>query len=184
MRYITLPFKRFRDAEEGSLTLETVLIVPALFWAFVGCYTFYDAFRQKAEIVRSSYSIADMLSRETNAIDQTYINGLNNAFDVLTNTGSTTHMRVTVVIYDGDDDEFDLGWSNVAGSVDPLTKADLNSGTWTNVIPTMASSDTAVIVETWATFTPIFDSMGLDATTLNEVNIVRPRFAAQLTWDS
>lgn len=175
---------RFRSDDDGSLTIEAALILPLLFWTYVGCYTYFDAFRQKSEIVRSSYSIADMLSRETNAVDQSYINGLNTAYDLLTTTGSGTEIRVTVVIYDEDDDEFDLGWSSVAGARNPLTKADLNSLEWTSKIPLMADTDSAVIVETWSNFDPVFGWGGLGATEIAQINIVRPRFAAQLVWDS
>jgi Flp pilus assembly protein TadG len=184
MKNIKHYINRFRDDDQGSLTIEAVLILPFLFWAYVGCYTYFDAFRQKTEIVRSSYSIADMLSRETNAIDQDYIDGLNTAYDLLTNTGAATELRVTVVIYDEDDGEFDLGWSNVAGTKPALTKGDLNSAEWLGRIPAMADADSAVIVETWSTFTPVFAGVGISTSELEQINIVRPRFAAQLPWES
>ncbi len=177
-------FTRFRSDDDGSLTVEAALILPLLFWTYVGSYSYFDAFRQKAEVVRSSYSIADMLSRETNAVDQTYINGLNTAYDLLTTSGSGTEIRVTVVIFDEDDDEFDLGWSSVSGSRPPLSKADLNSSVWTSRIPVMADADSAVIVETWSNFDPVFGWGGLEASELAQINIVRPRFSAQLVWDS
>lgn len=184
MKNLKLHIARFRSDDDGSLTIEAALILPLLFWAYVGCYTYFDAFRQKSEIVRSSYSIADMLSRETNAIDQTYIDGLNTAYDLLTSTGTGTEIRVTVVIFDEDDDEFDLGWSNVSGSRQPLSKADLNSSAWTSRIPIMSDADSAVIVETWTDLNPVFGWGGLNDAEVSQVNIVRPRFAAQLVWDS
>ncbi len=184
MRNLKQLLSRFRSDDDGGLTIEAALILPLLFWTYVGCYTYFDAFRQKAEIVRSSYSIADMLSRETNAIDQNYINGLNTAYDLLTASGTGTEIRVTVVIFDEDDDEFDLGWSNVSGGRSPLSKADLNSSEWKARIPVMADADSAVIVETWSNFDPVFGWGGLTAGELGQINIVRPRFAAQLVWDS
>ena len=37
--------RRFRADESGSLAIETVLIVPALFWAFIGLFSIFDAYK-------------------------------------------------------------------------------------------------------------------------------------------
>ncbi len=174
---------RFWRRDDGVLSVEAVLMMPMLLFAYAGLFTIYDAFRVQNLNVRGSYTISDMLSRESQCIDNDYISGLNGILAVLTQSQYPTVLRVSVISFDADTEQFELEWSQVSGGgsdILPLTQATLTSKK--DEIPIMAPSDIAVIVETWSGFVPMMD-FGLDAFYFENFVVTRPRFVNQLHWD-
>lgn len=183
--------RRFRRDERGTLSVETAMFFPLLIFTFVGIYTFFDGFRTQNINVRASYTIADMLSRETNMIDDDYIEGLNKVLGLLTKSDYETILRITVVTMDAhdkttpDDDEYQLVWSEVEGGTGQYVKA-LTPATLSTIedrIPIMDHGDINIVVETWSGFVPIFD-FGIDPYYFEHLVVTRPRFGPQLCWES
>ncbi len=185
MRKLLTCLRRFRRSERGSFSVETVLVFPLLLFCYAGLFTFFDAYRTLNLNVRGSYTIADMVSRETNPITPTYMQGLNRILSVLTKSEDPTILRITVVTYDADAQEYQLVWSAVDGGsgahIVPITEGTL--GQVESRIPLMAHGDINVVVETWASFVPMMN-WGLDAQYFANLVITRPRFAPQLLWSS
>ncbi|MDF0600139.1 pilus assembly protein [Psychromarinibacter sp. C21-152] len=173
---------RFRRSERGSYSVETVLIFPLLIFAYAGLMTFFDGFRTLNMNLRASYTIADMLSRETNRIDMTYANGLNSMLTLLTRSGKPTLLRVSQVSYDADNDELGLSWSVVSGGsgnyIVPLTQDTLD--TIEDQIPIMADGDVNLVIETYSAFEPFMTWHGFDAFYFENLVVTRPRFAPHL----
>ena len=174
---------RFWRREDGVLSTEAALIMPMLLFAYAGLFTIYDAFRVQNLNVRGSYTISDMLSRETGCIDSTYLSGLNNVLSVLTQSQYPTILRLSVISYDEDADEFNLEWSKVdGGGGDIPDHSGATLATLEDKIPMMSGTDIAIIVETWSGFVPMMD-FGLEAFYFENFVVTRPRFANQLHWD-
>ncbi len=67
--------RRFWQETEANLTVETILVLPILLWAFFATFVFFDAFRARSLAIKGNYAVADLLSRETQAIDMDYLRG-------------------------------------------------------------------------------------------------------------
>lgn len=172
--------RHFLKGTRGSMTVEAALILPLLFWALIATLVFFDAFRQQNIAMKASYTLSDLISRETDTLSPDDIDGLNGVFDYLTFSNHPSWIRVTSIRWDATDAEFKVNWSHATKDNDALT--DLTLQDKANIIPAMAVGDSVVLVETYMIYEPPF-RVGLDANwTVNAV-VTRPRFASQVVFD-
>jgi hypothetical protein len=175
-------FRRFGRDTSGSLSVEAAIMAPGLIGALFLMFTIFDIFRLDATNSKAAYTIGDLLSRETDPVDQEFIDGMKEIFDYIVLKNEATWLRVSVVRFDGDDDEMKLVWSHSSGDgVSPLT--DTTFSTIEAEIPSMAEEDTVIVVETFmpyqvrVPFLKVIDSFAFKNTI-----ITRPRFSSQLVW--
>lgn len=169
-----------RDTD-AMLSVEAAIMVPLLVFFLATLYTIFDIFRYDATNSKAAYTIGDLLSRETEPVDQAFIDGMKDIFDYMTLANpSSTWLRVSVVRYDGDDEEFKLVWSEGSTGVVSLTPETMD--VVEHHIPEMAEEDTVIVVET---FMPYVMPMpvGMRDFSYRNVVVTRPRFASQLLWD-
>jgi hypothetical protein len=174
--------KGFKRDEDGSIAVETVILVPMLFWVFLSTLSIFHAYRQHSISQKAGYTIGDMISRETNPIDQSYLIGAQKLLQFLTLTElQDTTLRVSSVKYDLADDEFKKNWSKVQGTA-KIEFTDADVAALGDRLPVMKDGEHIIIVETWLDYDPPFDT-GL--ATHDVVNFVftRPRYAPQVCWD-
>ena len=173
--------RRFLRRDRGVISAEGIIILPILIWAFLGTFTVFEAFRQKSVSLKASYTIADMLSRQVNAVDSADIAGLNQVFDYLTYSRDPSWIRVTSVYWDAGQSKFRRSWSNATHSHTALNDQTLQD--FVVYIPAMATGDTVLLVETYLYYRPVFD-MGLTEGWSRHVIVTRPRFASQVIFSS
>ena len=170
--------KRALGDERGSFSIEAVLMFPLLVWAFVAMYVFFEGLRESNINLKATYTISDLLSRETDLIDETYLAGINNVYGWLSRSANPVSMRVTVVRYDQGTNRHVKVWSRgIAGRLD-LTQEQVDAQI-TPHVPIMADADTAIVVETWTTYDPLMD-IGLSDTEIHNLVVTSPRFSEQL----
>jgi Flp pilus assembly protein TadG len=174
--------RRFLRASGGGLTVETVLLLPMLFFFYVAAYVWYDAFRSQNLTLKASYTIADMISRETVPVSEAYLNGLNTVFDFMTQSNAPTDVRVTAVkcIADCLDDDLrrlEMCWTWASGTV-PVHD-EQSFAAVQDTIPLMVLGDTVIITETFLLYEPAFNVL-LDTKTLTNRIVTRPRFVPQI----
>ncbi|MEQ8923293.1 MAG: hypothetical protein RLO38_22495 [Roseovarius confluentis] len=169
--------KALKD-EKGSFSVEAILMFPLLVWAFMAMYVFFEGLRESNINLKATYTISDLLSRETDLIDETYLAGVNDVYAWLSRSANPVSMRVTVVRYDAASDSHVSIWSRgVAGKPD-LTQEEVDN-IITPRVPIMADASTAIVVETWSTYDPIMD-IGLTDTNIHNLVVTTPRFTEQL----
>lgn len=157
------------------------MVFPLLAWAYMGMYFFFDAYRQQNVNLKAAYTVSDMLSREVDVIQANDITGLNRVLDFLTASAQPTQIRISVVYYDEDTDRHVLVWSRgTRGKLD-LTQNQITDS-YSEEIPIMADSDTAILVETWSYYEPTVD-LGLPSVVFDNVIVTSPRFAPQLCYE-
>lgn len=179
--YLKQRAAEMRDDTRGSVSLELILVVPLLIWAYLGLFVYFDAYRQQNVNIKAAFTVADLLSREFEEIDQNYIDEMNDVLEWLTYGRQDTDLRVTVVVWDEANTELDMVWTARADSTPDLTETEMREQLGPYV-PMMPDGDTAIVVETWATYRPLAD-VGLPADTqLNNVVVISPRFVPQLKW--
>ncbi|MDX1780595.1 MAG: hypothetical protein R3256_04665 [Thalassovita sp.] len=171
---------RFGAESEGSVALESVIVAPFLFWVFLASYVYFDAYRQTSVNIKANYTIGDLLSRETEAINDSYIDSMQSLFSFLAKSNSSPRIRVSVAMWDEEDGLFKLDWSEARNGAVAMTDVDINA--MANELPTLMDNERIILVETWSHYTPLFE-VGLDESDIYERSITSPRFAPQLVWD-
>jgi Flp pilus assembly protein TadG len=57
--------------EDGTLTIEFLILAPIMFWTFIATLAYFDAYRTEAISEKAVMTIADMFSRESDYVDDT-----------------------------------------------------------------------------------------------------------------
>ncbi|MFW2543309.1 TadE/TadG family type IV pilus assembly protein [Primorskyibacter sp. 2E107] len=170
--------KRFRRDEEGYVTLEALIVMPVLLWLFAACWVYFDAFRQQSVNQKANFVISDMLSRETDEIDGSYVDNTYALLNVLTQANGTgTALRLTLVTYNGDTDHWDFVWSDSRGDIGALGSGDMQN--YQDRLPSGIAGDQLILVENWDDHNPVF-KIGLDAFTITAYSFTRPRYSPKM----
>ncbi|SMO49163.1 hypothetical protein [Ruegeria faecimaris] len=169
--------------ESGVLTVEALLVFPMLVWTITGAFTYFDGFRQSASNLKAAYTVGDLISRETGTITDTYITSLHSLLVAMVNNRSQMNLRVSLVVFDEEDDRHYVRWSTARGYDSIWT--DDNIDRMRDNLPPMPNQDTLIIVETANAYIPVFDSIyGVDFLKGDHVfeNFVftRPRFTNEV----
>lgn len=172
--------RSFGKETRASVAIETAMILPILFWAFMASYGFFDAYRQRSVAEKAAFTIADMLSRETLEINNTYLDNTQELLGFLTRT-TGPQLRVSVVRWDGSDQSYKIVWSEGRGGRGGLPEGPISD--WDNRLPIMPDTDRLIVVETGVHFKPVF-KIGIDEHDMESFVFSRPRFAPQLKWES
>lgn len=173
--------RQFAVDVRGSVSVEVAIILPVLLWAFVAMWVFFDAYKTRSTTEKAAFTISDMLSRETNSIDDTYLTSAKTLFDMLASSDSESGLRVTVISYSIAEQDYVFKWSQVKGNINAMTGADMDD--LDGMLPNMSAGETLIIVETTSTYDPPLD-VGLGELKMDTFIFTRPRFAPQLVWSS
>lgn len=178
LRALARAKRNFRE-ESGTFSVEAVLMFPLLIWAFVAMFVFFEGLRESNINLKATYTVSDLLSRETELIDQDYLDGMNTIYSWLSRSSNEVNLRVTVVRYNEADDNHIKVWSRGVGKPD-LTQEEIDTQI-TPQVPIMADADSAIVVETWTTYTPVME-IGLTETDIYNLVVTSPRFSEQLNF--
>lgn len=171
--------RRHRNAEDGALAPEALIILVALVWVYTAMFVFWDAYKTENLVVKATYTVADMISRETMPIDDAYIDGANTIFGFLSGQNPTNDLRVTVV-------EMDVGPDGVTPELGIIWS--YGTGTWQRVIdiaeiesrvPILAIGDQLIVVEGKSRWTPVFN-VGLPERDLYELVVAKRRLPGKV----
>ncbi|MFD0858731.1 TadE/TadG family type IV pilus assembly protein [Roseovarius aquimarinus] len=175
---------RFRRQERGSVTVEAIITLPLLIWGVGMTYEFFEVHRYKSTRDKAAYTIADMVSREMLPINATYINNAKTVFDTITNDNGNDALRVTIIKYDEDEDEYSVKWSEVRGptKLSKLTTADVKDAHAT--LPAMRDGEELVVVESLSDYPARFDVGFTDGMQVATRVTTIPRFAPQINWSN
>ncbi len=92
-----------------------------MFWTFLATLAYFDAYKTEAVTQKAALTIADMMSREPNYINTSYVDGAYGLLQFLTPHDPDPEMRMSVLRFhakdsstkDEDYDHFHLVWSEV-----------------------------------------------------------------------
>lgn len=178
--------RRFLRDEDGSQSIELVLMVPLLVWSICAMLAFTEAFRIRAVATDATSVIADTLSRQTTPIDRDDLSGLRAVAGQLTGYGDEVKLRVTQLrcvrrCGNPADRVLRVIFSQGEG-LTPLEHADFAAGPERERVPMLSRGDRLVLVETSFTHHPI-KNVGLKSQEVTTVQATRMRFAPQLCWE-
>lgn len=180
MRTLKARLQHFLSDTSGNITIEFCLAMPILFWSFMASYVFFDGYRQSAVNLKAAYTVSDLISRETEAINDNYIDSMVRLMELMTRTPSDVDLRVSVIRWDAKDDRYYLDWSANRGFQNALTNANISD--IEERLPVMPDNERVILVETNNVFVPLFN-VGLDDINLANFVFTRPRFVSQVVWE-
>ena len=165
---------RFLRDQDGSASIEAVIIMPMVFWVYLAMFTFFQTYQEYYTNQKAAYTIGDMISRETLPMDTAYMDGVRDLLDYMTRSSGPATVRITSAKYDQANKRFLLHWSRARGNLTDATQADVTS--WTNRIPELEDGEYITITETWTSFSPSFN-IGLPVQEAKNFVFTRPRYA-------
>ncbi|MDU8929985.1 pilus assembly protein [Alisedimentitalea sp. MJ-SS2] len=169
-----------RDDSRGSVSVEAALIFPVVMWALLAMFVFFEGYRQSGINHKAANTIADMYSRETMAITPLYVDNTKDLFDIMSEANSDTRVRISVIKWSKRKNRYEVDWSEVrGGSIN--TMSDSTVAMVSDKLPTLPPEERVILVETWSTFTPLFN-IGMDPVEIRTFVFTRLRFAPQLPF--
>lgn len=175
------PVRRFRDETRGTVAIEAVILLPILFWAYLAMFSYFDMLRQQTLNQKASFTIADMLSRETNYVNDIYISNAHTLYKSMIRADGTSALRVTVLKWSQDRDRFEIDWSEARGPAQAMNNYQARA--LKDKLPVMPSDERIILVETWTEYEIPF-KIGMEDFEMNTFTFVRPRFAPQLQFSN
>ncbi|SEL45727.1 hypothetical protein SAMN05444413_10993 [Roseivivax marinus] len=183
--WINTRLARFHRGEDGSINIEVMLALPFILWLMGAFWVWHDVTRQSNQEQRINYTVGDMISRETDPLDDAYIDATYElVLAMLDSEPAKTDMRISVVkqtkSWPNQEMNYQVVWSESRGARAPI---DGNVTNKADMLPVMARNDQVILVETWTDYTPAFEA-GLDAFEITSYSFTRPRFAPQVLFDA
>jgi len=176
--------QRFRDDTRGSITVETVIALPLLFWAAAASYDFHEIHRYKSAREKATFTVADMISREQLPITNNYMDQTRQVFNDMVGDGENNQIRISVVEYNANDDVYELKWSESRGTGDLEPLMDEDVRTAHDTLPILTDGQQIILVEAFSTFNSLF-SVGLSIPVDIETRIfTAPRFAPKVDYQA
>lgn len=176
---IAQTIRSFWSGTDGNVSVEFVMVFPFLFWAFMASYTYFDGYRQSTRNVKAAYTISDLISRETEAVNDEYIDSMVELMEAMTRSRSEVRLRVSVIRWDEDDNRYYVDWSEARGFPNPRTDATISH--IRAQLPTMPDGERVILVESANEFVPLYN-IGLGNKSLQNIVFSRPRYAPQVAW--
>lgn len=183
VKYSVRRVRRFLKDQTGVASVESILLIPLLFWAYIGTFVMFDAYKKQTDGLRVSYAVADAISREENEINQAYLNSMVKLSNYMTRVPSKITQRVTIVCYSPKKKKYRVAWSRSTGPLKQVIKKHTN-GTIHNYkdrLPEMPLGDQVILVETFMDYAPLWD-VGVSSMTFDYWIFTRPRFTNQVKW--
>lgn len=166
--------RELRGDERGVSAVEFALIVPLLLAVLLGTVTIFDAFRTAQAAEKGTFTVGDMLSRQT-AISQPMLTSMLTFVEKTVNFDGSARMRVSSISNAAG--TLILDWSHSVGDQNLAIDA-IDYGT----IPDIAVGDSVVLTEVFIPHQAFVAGFGFDRIVYNNKAVTRPRFVGKIAW--
>lgn len=186
----------FARNEAGTVTVESVIILPIILFGLQATYAYFESYRHQSMALKANYAVADYLSRIP-SYDQTMLDGLDELFEYMTRSSESSWVRVTVVecredvAKCNDETPRKLHIQNDATLANSHTTDGKNAysreamrNKLAHHIPKMYKGEFLIVVETYAQFRPTFAGRwtGIYRPEFAHVTVTSPREFDFLCW--
>lgn len=176
MQPLTYRLRAFWRDESAVVALETVVMTPLLIWAYLMSFVFFDAYRVYNTSVKTTYMMADWISRQTNPVFEHDIEGMARINDSIVRGVGQSQMRVSQIA--NISGTLDVEWTHPINGMADLFDSDLPG--LAGQLPNLPNGERIVLVETRITYEAPFGE-GLTITRFDNMAVIRPRYAGQVT---
>lgn len=165
---------RWRADERGVSAVEFALLLPLLLGVLLGTVTMFDLFRTAQSAEKGTFSIGDMLSRQT-AITSTMLTSMLTFVEKTVDYEGAARLRVSSISNVAG--TLVVDWSNTVGNTQ-LTLAPINN----DLVPNIAVGDSVILTETFIPHRAFVAGFGFDRISYNNKAVHRPRFVGKIAW--
>lgn len=165
--------KSFRRDESGATIVEFALLAPVLFCVLLASVTAFDLFRSAQNVEKATFSIGDMLSRQT-TISASTLTGVLGFMRNVAPSSRDGGLRVTSI--GKQNGAFVVRWSRSLGENVPT------SAIPTSILPDIANGDTVLVTESFVPHEAMFAGFGLSDVTFTANAVHRPRFVTSIPF--
>lgn len=184
IHHVNPKLKAYFADESGTATIEFVIWFPLLMFWLLGIVVFFDAFKSRSALTTANATVADIVSRSSE-VSEDYIDLLQLLQTSLLLGTSGNGLRISSIQFTIDPDILDdpgtytVLWSDVAGSATVVLVDDEIRET---ILPDMYSSETVLLVESFAPYAPMTQFVGLKLQTLRSAAAISPRYESRVVW--
>jgi Flp pilus assembly protein TadG len=180
MTFFVSHAKRFARDERGAILLETIIMLPLLLWALFAMAAYWDIYRTINRQQKAAYAVADVIARQR-TITPAYVDAMDNVVNYMLDDGQAVGLRLTSVGWSNANNRFEVKWSRSPNNAMPAMTTTMLQD-YADKIPAMTASSTVVVLETRLDYepninVPLTATMGVDAQTLTQFIVTRPRFS-------
>lgn len=168
-------FTQFVKDEDASITMEFVIVTPVMVLWWIGSMVFFDAFEARSGAARSAYTVADLISRQTDTTNA-YIDSLLVLQNRMRPREPVGSVRVSE-LYRNSDGDLSVIWSYSTGGpgyVLELAEVPLTT------MPLVENESYILLVDTTIPYIPLSDIVGIPAQTWINRIYINPRFTDQI----
>lgn len=170
--------RKINRDEEGATTVEFLLVMPLIVFWFAGTFTFFDAYSEWTRSVKATYTVADVMSRQFE-MEEDYEDDMNSLFaSIMGENSNNTYLRISSI--ERTNNAYEIDWTCASGSHTGYAN---NTEIPTELIPNILNGEAVIIVESYMSFVPFQDYIGLEARTLTKKVVISPRFTSKLERD-
>lgn len=177
--------RNFLRPEDGVVTMELVVLIPFLGATMVTMVALWGGFNIMNSNIKSSSVIIDALSRQPVPITEDFVDQLKTLNDAISGSDGETNIRITVAYGkeqpDGETIKPEFKWSH---SVGPDVADNTDLSTVIDRIPNLLKGEEVIILETSADWNPLATIGDESLYTFVEILVSRPRFVAQVEFQS
>ena len=102
---------------------------------------------------------------------------------MVSNDTGDNQLRVTIVKYDVEEDEYTVKWSEVRGDGGMLPLEDADAEAQRDRLPLMNDGEEVIVIDAASLYAPFFRLGVIDPTLIESRVLTSPRFAPQIVWD-
>jgi hypothetical protein len=196
MNHFAKQLGEFARDERGTVIVETVIVMPVLFWTVLAMFSYWDVYRSVNVIQKAAYTVSDVISRQGKDLPLTSDDmiGYEKLMNYLIDQDQMVEMRVTRLTYLDDTETYEVKWScSPGGDMPELSNADVNTPDMKKKLPIIGDNDIRILVEANVKYTPIFNvglpyfgatiQTGNDTLLIGQFIVTRPRLATQIDLD-
>lgn len=170
--------RRFRAEERAALSIEAAILLPVLAFLYAGGFTWFDAYRRESQVFKASYAVADLLSRRTDLVTPTDLEGLQGVFETLVaSQAGNAYMRFSELRRTAGGIE--VVWSYATDDQPALTTARAQG--LLRRVPTLVEGERVTVVESYVADRPRFN-VGLSDRIIGNVIPTRQRYDPRLAF--
>lgn len=168
--------RRFWTNEEGSISIEVLIVMPLLAFVLISSVAYWEGFRSVGQTAKVGHVVSDIVSRYTSVNDADMDDFANAVDALLPNTVDQRTFRVSSIC--AANGRLVVMWSDSQSGSDAVRPPPLDiENVDASLLPRILDGQSLILTEIKARWRPIATNIGLAEQTWESTLFIKPRFA-------